>query len=187
VTPGQGCKGSTIRTTLEFVGRVAGPEVRERALARLRPEQRRRVESVEATGVEAFELLLALWHAVDTELGADDPGWIERSGAYAIESVGVRLYGGILRKSSPEEFLTQAVSLFTLFYHPGDMEVVEHARDRAILRLVGFDGMDRLFCRRLTGGLERSLVIAGGAEPRVRHVRCGLDGDQFCEWELGWR
>jgi hypothetical protein len=28
---------------------------------------------------------------------------------------------------------------------------------------------------------------AGGSEPRVTHVRCALEGDAFCEWELTWK
>ena len=50
----------------------------------------------------------------------------------------MQLYSGILRKSNPIEFLTQSVSLFRLYYRPGDMEVVYEAPGTAVLRLVGF-------------------------------------------------
>jgi hypothetical protein len=96
------------------------------------------------------------------------------------------MYGGILKKKDPTEFLTQSVSLFRLYYHPGDMTVVENAHGRAVLRLIGFDGRTPLFCRRQVGGLTKALEIAGGESPVVRHVRCALEGDAFCEWELSW-
>jgi hypothetical protein len=32
----------------------------------------------------------------------------------------------------------------------------------------------------------RALALAGGEQPQVRHVRCAVDGDAFCEWELRW-
>jgi len=75
-----------------------------------------------------------------------------------------------------------------LYYHGGDMAVVEEAANRAILRLTGFnsDGRDQLFCRRQTGGLEKALSIAGGKAARVRHVRCAIEGDAFCEWDVSW-
>jgi hypothetical protein len=98
----------------------------------------------------------------------------------------VQLYSGILKKSNPTEFLTQSVSLFRLYYRPGNMEVVYEAPGTAVLRLVGFDAGTPLFCRRPTGGLECALKLAGGVAPRARHVRCALEGDAFCEWELGW-
>jgi hypothetical protein len=66
------------------------------------------------------------------------------------------------------------------------MEVVEAEQGRAVLRLVGFDPGERTFCRRQTGGLLRSVEFAGGTSGTVRHVRCSLDGDAFCEWELRW-
>jgi hypothetical protein len=179
-------KGSTLRSTLAFVRARYGEEAAARVLARLGDGDRRRVESVSATDEIPIELLLTLWRAVDAEVGGQDPAWPERSGAFAIESMGVQLYGGILRKSSPVEFLTQPVSLFRLYYQPGNMEVVEVEPGRAVLRLVGFDAGDTRFCRRQTGGLLRSVELAGGASPAVRHVRCAVEGDAFCEWELRW-
>lgn len=179
-------RGSTLRSTLTFVRDLRGTEAVEEVLRRLPPERRRAIEEAAPTGEVPFALMSELLEAADEVLREVEPRWVERSGAFAIESSGMQLYSGILRKSSPLEFLTQPVSLFRLYYQPGNMEVVEHAPGRAVLRLVGFDSRNRLFCRRQTGGLGRALELAGGSEPRARHVRCALEGDAFCEWELGW-
>lgn len=180
-------KGSTISSTLAYLREVQGDAPRERILARLAPDVRRVVMSAQPTDELPFAVTAALWHAVDAELGVTEPEWIENSGAFSIQSTGVQLYSGILRKSSPLEFLTQGISLFRLYYHPGDMQVVEQEDTRAVLRLIGFDHGTPLFCRRQTGGLHRALALAGGESPRVRHVRCSIEGDAFCEWEMGWR
>jgi hypothetical protein len=179
-------KGSTLRATMEFVRADRGEAALERVLARLPDERRARVERAAPTDEVAFDLALDLWRAADDELAPTDPTWIERAGAQSIESFGVQLYGGILRKTTPTEFLTQGVSLFQLYYSPGNMEVVEAEPGHAVLRLVGFDGADPLFCRRQTGGLRRALGLAGGAAAGARHVRCAAEGDAFCEWELRW-
>jgi hypothetical protein len=178
-------KGSTLRSTLRYVETEHGPAAAAAVLARLDADARSRVESAPATGEIPIELLRALWDAVDAEIGRRDPGWPEKSGAYSIQSLGVQLYGGILRKKDPLEFLVQPVSLFRLYYQPGNMEVVEAEPGRAVLRLVGFPG-DPVFCRRQTGGLLRATELAGGINPAVRHVRCSVEGDAFCEWELHW-
>ncbi|MGI9090552.1 MAG: hypothetical protein ACR2GG_05540 [Gemmatimonadaceae bacterium] len=180
-------KGSTLHTTMDFVRADKGEETLKSVLARLPEDQRKQITSPRPTDEVPFDLVLALWHAVDEQLAATDPDWIERSGAHSIESMGVKLYSGILRKSSPVEFLTQRISLFRLYYHPGDMEVVEAEDGHAILRLVDFDQPDRLFCRRQTGGLQRALAEAGGQQPKTSHVRCVVEGDAFCEWELQWQ
>jgi hypothetical protein len=179
-------KGSTLRSTLTFIEQTSGPATLKRVLATLGAGQVRAIEGASPTDEVPLDLALGLWRAADTVLGPEDPQWVERSGAFSIESSGIEMYGGILKKSSPLEFLTQRVSLFRLYYHPGNMEVVEHEPGRAILRLVGFDQADSFFCRRQTGGLQRALELAGGTDPSARHVRCALAGDAFCEWELRW-
>lgn len=185
-------KGSTIRATLDFVQSVAGDAARDRVLAKLPAKERRRVRDVAATDEVPFALWLRLSEATEAVIGGEAPDWPERAGARAIESIGVQLYGGILRKASPLAFATQSVSLFRLYYHPGDMKVVEtesigERGGRVVLRLVGFDHASRLFCRRQTGGLAKAVAIAGGERPKVRHVRCALEGDAFCEWDLAWQ
>ena len=179
-------KGSVFHTTMDFVRAEKGEAVADSILQRLPEEQRRQIETSTPTQEVPFERVLSLWQAVDAEIGADDPGWIERSGAHSIESMGVQLYSGILRKASPREFLTQRISLFRLYYHPGDMEVVEEEEGRAVLRLVGFDYAGPLFCRRQTGGLSRALEVSGGQKAKTSHVRCVAEGDAFCEWEVRW-
>ena len=179
-------KGSTIRSTLAYVREAAGSDMLDRVLARLGDDVRAMVTAAQATDELPFDVTVALWNAADAELGPTDPQWIEKSGAFSIQSTGVQLYSGILKKSTPLEFLTQGISLFRLYYHPGDMQVVEQDASRAVLRLIGFDHGTRLFCRRQTGGLHRALALAGGESPAVRHVRCGIEGDAFCEWEMRW-
>ena len=164
-------KGSTFHTTADFVRAEYGDATLARVLDDLSPEARASVERASAT---------------DAIVGAADPGWMERAGAFSIGLRGAQMYGGILRKKDPSEFLTQSISLFKLYYHPGDIELVEHTPGRAVLRLVGFESRTPLFCRRQTGGLTKAIELAGGDNAATRHVRCEHEGDAFCEWELTW-
>lgn len=174
--------------TLEFVSAEKGPAVLQRVLGRLSRDDRTRIVGVGATDEVPLSLPSRLWRAVDEEIGSEEPAWAERAGAFSIDLRGVQSYSGILRKTTPEEFLTQQVSLFNLFYRGGDMAVVEQQNNRATLRLTGMPADDRdvLFCRRQTGGLERALSLAGGKSARVRHVRCAIEGDAYCEWDVRW-
>lgn len=182
-------KGSTLRSTLDYLRREVGEERLAQILDTFPPAARARLDAAtgSATAEVPFSITIDLLHRADAALHQELPEWVEGAGAYAIESSGLDLYAGILRKASPLEFLTQPVSLFRLYYQPGNMEVVEGGDGRAVLRLVGFDHRDRLFCRRQTGGLRRALELAGGREPGVKHVRCTEEGDAFCEWELYWK
>ncbi len=179
-------KGSVVQATLDFLTRETGAETFTRILELLPPATRTQVE--EATAMEEVHLatVFALWRAADEVLAPTDPGWMERAGAHSIDSLGMQLYGRIVRKPTPHEFLAQRISLFRLFYRSGEMEVVERGEDFAVLRLVDLPLVDPLFCRRQTGGLRRVLELAGGASPTVEHVRCCIERDAFCEWELRW-
>ena len=179
-------RGSTAQATLEFIRRAYGAEALDAILARLAPESRTRICTAATTDELPYEALVALWQAADAALGRAHPRWMEEAGAFAIESLGQQLYAGLLRKTSPVEFVTQSVSLFRLDYSPGDIVPVEVEPGRAVLRLIGFEPIGPLFCRRQTGGLIRATELAGGRQVRVTHVRCEHEGDAFCEWEIRW-
>jgi hypothetical protein len=179
-------KGSTVRTTLDFLAAEGGSELVTRVLAPLPERVREQLTRVDATGEVPYAIVQQFWRSADAELAAD-PSWAERAGAFSIQSLGVQLDRGILLKRSPGEFLTQSVSLFQLYYRPGDMTVVLEEPGHAVLRLVGFDAGISVFCRRQSGGLRCAISLAGGADPSTRHVRCALEGDAFCEWELRWK
>jgi hypothetical protein len=179
-------KGSALLATLRFVEASYGTEMRERVVEGLTGDQQAQLARLSPTDEIPFRMLLDIWHAVERVVGAQDAEWMEKSGAHSIDSMGTQMYGGIVRKASPSEFLNQPIKLFRLYYHSGDMQIVEEGAGRAVIRLVDFDEPDLLFCRRQTGGLRRALEIAGGKATRVRHVRCANLGDAFCEWEMIW-
>src|SRR5215218_8441847 len=77
-------KGTTIRTTLDFLGAEGGPALVERVLAELSPETRDAISRVEPTGELPYSVLQSLWSAADDALDAD-PTWAERGGAFSIE------------------------------------------------------------------------------------------------------
>lgn len=179
-------KAPALLATIDYVEAAYGRELLEQVMESMPAEQRSRIERVAATDEIPFSLLLGLWRSVDRVVKGHDAEWMEKAGAHSIESLGTQLYGGIVRKASPSQFLNQPIKLFRLYYHSGDMQIVEEAVGRAVIRLVDFDEPDVLFCRRQTGGLRRALEIAGGKSARVKHVRCANEGDAFCEWEMAW-
>lgn len=176
-------KGSTVHTTVAFAREALGEVGLDAILRSLVPPLPAKLAATEEV---PFSQVVALWEAVDAVLAPAMGDWAERSGAWSIGTAGAQLYGGILRKPSPHDFLTQSVSLFRLFYHPGNMEVAAEEPGEAILRLVGFDPITPIFCRRQSGGLRRAVEMAGGASAEVHHVRCIHEGDAFCEWGLRW-
>ncbi len=180
-------RGSTLRSTMEFLARAAGEAGCVAVLSRLTSEERAVVERAALTDDVAYSVALALWRSADVTMRPIDPRWAEHAGAEAIRVLGMQLYAGLLQKPGPVQFLTQHISLFQRYYRPGDMKVTEYAPGRATARLVGFEPGDTLFCRRLSGGWASVIEIAGGKDTTVEHARCSLEGDMFCEWVIRWK
>jgi hypothetical protein len=179
-------RGSTAQATLQFIRQTYGDVMLASILGKIDAPTRSLIAGAAMTDELPYDALLSVWRAADESLRDRDPQWMEAAGAYAIDSVGQQLYSGLLRKASPMEFVTQSVSLFQLYYAPGDMVPVEVEPGRAVLRLIGFAALGSLFCRRQTGGLRRAAELAGGKGVRVTHVRCEHEGDAYCEWEIRW-
>lgn len=180
-------RGSTLRSTMEYLERVLDHDALEAVLARLDPASRALAKGAALTDDVPYEAALELWRSADITLSPLNAMWAEEAGAEAIRLRGMQLYKGLLAKPTPLEFVTQHISLFQRYYRPGDVKVIEHAPTRARARLIGFEPGDRLFCRRLTGGWEAAITLAGGRDAMVEHARCTLEGDLFCEWETRWK
>ena len=180
-------RGSTARATLGFIEQAYGEATLSEILGRIDAPTRDRITTAAMTDELPYDALLTVWRAADDVLRVRDARWMEHAGAFAIDSLGQRLYGGLLHKATPMEFVTQSVSLFQLYYAPGDMVPVEVEPGRAVLRLDGFPTVGPLFCQRQTGGLRRAAELAGGGDVTVGHVRCEHEGDAYCEWEIRWR
>jgi hypothetical protein len=179
-------KGAVILATLEYLGQCFDAGLVDAVLATVPEQARSRLTAAGPTDAVPLEDVYSLWRAADQVIGSRHSRWMEDAGAFSIDSAGAQLYSGIVRKPTPSDFLTQRISLFRLFYQPGEMEVVENGDVRAVVRLSNFADVDPLFCRRQTGGLRRAVELAGGPAAAARHVRCVSDGDAFCEWELTW-
>ena len=180
-------RGSTLLSTMEYLERALTDAQRAALMARLEPDERELLAHLGLTEDVPFPVALHLWRSADRELASIDPDWAERAGAEAIRVRGMQLYSGLIQKPTPMEFLAQHISLFQRYYRPGDMKITERTPGRAAARLVGFEPGDRLFCRRLTGGWNAVIEIAGGRDAEATHPRCVLEGDPFCEWEVRWK
>lgn len=178
-------RGSTVLATLNYLRATWGDDMLEAILATL-GERGAALRRARTTDFLPYEEVHALWESADARLAQREPHWMEHAGMFSIESLGQELYGGLLRKATPAEFITQAIQPFRLYYSPGTIIPVELEAGRAVLRLVGFDAKGPLFCRRQIGGLRVALRLAGGHNVRVRHVRCVFEDDACCEWEVRW-
>ena len=178
--------GLALRNSLEHLRQVASDEERRAIMDALPAADRELLRAPGEHEEVPYAVTLRLWRSTDRVLGERDPQWMEKMGAAAVQAIDVQLGADLVRRDAPLGFLTRQIPLFRLYYRPGDMVLIDHGPGHAILRLVGFDAEDPLFCRRFTGAWDAAVRMNGGRDVSVRHLRCTCEGDMFCEWLLRW-
>ena len=178
--------GLALRNSIEHLRRVASAEEGRAIMDALSEADRELLHAAGEHEEVPYAVALRLWRSTDRVLGARDPQWMEKMGAAAVQAIDVQLGADLVRRDAPLGFLTRQIPLFRLYYRPGDMVLIDHGPGHAIVRLVGFDPEDPLFCRRFTGAWDAAVRMNGGRDVTVRHLRCTCEGDMFCEWLLRW-
>jgi hypothetical protein len=160
-------KGSTLRSTLAFLGEAAGrrrwPPSSRAWPRRSAPDGGRRAHRRGAAGAPARALGRGGGRGRRRA-----PGLAERSGAFAIEESGVQLYGGILLKKSPRTSSPSASRSSASSTTPATWRWCRSRRPRGAAA-----GGLRPGARLLLPAAERGAAALGAACGRRWRRRCG--------------
>ncbi len=69
------------------------------------------------------------------------------------------IYKLFIKVSSPHFVLSRASSIFSAYYDPSEIDVLEKKDKKAVLRFSGFDEKDKLIIYRISGWIEKTLDI----------------------------
>ncbi len=80
-------------------------------------------------------------------------------GRFSAEVALKGIYKLFVRVSSPHFVLSRASSIFSAYYDPSDISILEKGERTAILQFSGFDEKDKLIIHRIAGWIEKTLEI----------------------------
>lgn len=80
--------------------------------------------------------------------------------------------------SSPSFMLSRAKSIFSTFYEPSEISVINTSKNSAEITIDGIDENDKLAAWRIAGWMERSFVITNRKNVQTR-VNCVNENDTF--------
>lgn len=80
-------------------------------------------------------------------------------GRYSSEIALKGIYKIFVRVSSPHFVLSRASSIFSAYYKPSDIKVVESKDKRCVIRLAQFHISEKLIMHRIAGWVEQTLEI----------------------------
>jgi hypothetical protein len=80
-------------------------------------------------------------------------------GRYSAEVALTGIYKVFVRVSSPHFVLSSATSIFSSYYRPSDIKVIEKQEKSCVLQLSQFDESEKLIMHRIAGWVEKTLEI----------------------------
>lgn len=80
-------------------------------------------------------------------------------GRYSAEVALKGIYKIFVRVSSPNFVLSRASNIFSTYYNPADIKVIESADKKAVLQLKRFNPQEKLIMERIAGWIEHTLEI----------------------------
>jgi hypothetical protein len=179
-------KGLSLRHYPEALRALRGKDVADRMLAALSPELR--------DGLLGGTILAGGWYPVawKRELHAagckvtGEHGLARVMGYETTKQDLTGIYRTFVRIATPRFVLSLGARIFSTYFRPGKMRVVE-TRDGfvevAFSNCVGFDAN---IWRDVIGGCEATLVVAGAKSVRLRFNSGGEDGDDAASATAWW-
>jgi len=96
------------------------------------------------------------------------------------------IYKVFLKIASPSFTIKRAPIIFSTYFKPGNMVVVENNSNRAILQITNFSQSDKNIEFAICGWIERTLEIIGCKKTKVNITKSLTKGDKITEFVLEW-
>jgi hypothetical protein len=135
--------------------------------------------SLEDAAVIPTQMLGALVFE-DAEKGA----W--QCGRFSAETALTGIYKFFIKAASPFFIIDRASRIFTTYYQPSDMVVVDKGNDYVVLHITRFEEPNNLIESRIAGWIERAMEIHGVGFVTVDITKSLTRGDPFTEIMVKW-
>jgi hypothetical protein len=107
-------------------------------------------------------------------------------GRYSAESALTGIYKFFIKAASPFFIIDRASRIFTTYYQPSDMKVVEKGNDYVVLHITRFDEPNSLIEGRIAGWIEKAMEIHGVGFVDVTIKKSLTKGDPVTEFLVKW-
>jgi hypothetical protein len=180
-------KGQSLRNYPITLRAIRGDEVADRVLELLSPELR--------SALELGTILAGGWYPVAYkrelhQAGAKvtaEPGFARIMGYEMTQRDLSGLYRTFVRIATPRYVLSIASRIFSTYFRPGKMRVVEIRSGFVKVELTKCSGFDTNVWRDVLGGCEATLAVAGAKTCRIRILSGGGDGDDSASATAWWQ
>jgi len=154
-------KGTAVKATPDFVKEKFGARYNEWIKAL--PEVSRKITEQPIYATTWYSLMdsviIPTQKAGDLFFNGDYTKAAHEIGRYSADVALKGIYKIFVRVSSPHFVLSRASSIFSAYYQPADIRVIESAEKKAVLQLSKFHPNEKLIMNRIAGWIEKTLEI----------------------------
>lgn len=182
-------KGTAVKTTPDFVKEKFSGRYIE--WLESMPESSRRIFEQPIYATNWYNLIdsviIPTQKVGDIFYNGDQVKAAHELGRYSAEIALKGIYKIFVRVSSPHFVLSRASSIFSAYYKPSDIKVVESKDKRCAIQLSQFHISEKLIMHRIAGWVEQTLEITLKSALRV-DVNNEIDGEALktiitIEWD----
>jgi hypothetical protein len=105
------------------------------------------------------------------------------SADYALKGV----YRLFVKFGSPYFIIKRASKIFSTYYRPSEMKVIESSQNRVIARILKFPDPSKYVEYRIGGWIERAFEISGAKDVKIRFTSSLTDGAPYTELTGEWK
>ena len=144
---------------------------------------REKIKSMSWYSKKAFNNLIK---ATDKIYGKGDYEICRKMGRFIAEETFSGLYKVFLEFGNPHVVISRASLAWRTLNDTGDLEV-EKLSDKYLRgKIKGLYEPNKVFCFNLAGYFERVLEMSGAKNVKVKEIKCHCEGNEYCEYEIGW-
>jgi hypothetical protein len=107
-------------------------------------------------------------------------------GRYSAEIALTGIYKFFIKAASPFFIIEKAGKIFSTYYQPSEMKVVEKGADYVVLQIVRFEEPSKLVEARIMGWIEKAMEIHGVGFVDVILKKSLAQGDDVTEFYVRW-
>jgi hypothetical protein len=107
-------------------------------------------------------------------------------GRFSAEYALKEFYKAYVRVATPQSLTKRASQIFSTYYKPSSMRVVEISEKKILLKITEFPEMDEIVENRILGWVEKALEICDCKNLKLDVVKSLIHGDPASEIEITW-
>jgi hypothetical protein len=173
-------KGSAVKATPDFV--KANFYNRYNEWVKSLPEASRHIIEQPIYATTWYPLMesviLPTQKVADLFYGGDHSLAAREIGRFSSDIALKGIYKIFVRISSPHFVLSRASNIFSTYYQPADIKVIENAEKKTVLQLAKFHPNEKLIMERIAGWIEHTLEITLKSPLKVE-VENKVEGNQL--------